>query len=390
MILVAITLVQAFTGTNFDFPAYSSTLKTVLGISQLQLNYLSVASDMGKVFGWCSGVVLLYLPLWMVLFLAAFMGLLGYGLQWLVIQQIITIPYFLVFFLCLLAGCSICWFNTVCFVLCIQNFPVNRSLSLSLTISYNGISAALYTLLANAINPHHQDSTLYLLLNALVPLFTSSLAFIPVLFQQPIQQPPSIDSPRNDFSIFIILNMIAVITGIYLLFLNTLPFEASIARVLAFSAAILLVLPFCLPGIVYARNWTYKTIHKVIGIVDLDENELNQTLIANVNNNNNAIDGDDNFGKVMEIGEEHPAWLMVRRSEFWLYYMAYFCGGTIGLVFINNLGQIAQSLGYHSKINSFVALYSSCSFFGRLLAAAPDFLREYVFLTIKYYHLCSL
>ncbi|KAB5548034.1 hypothetical protein DKX38_011440 [Salix brachista] len=41
---------QAFTGTNFDFSAYSSDLKSVLGISQLQLNYLAVASDPGKSF----------------------------------------------------------------------------------------------------------------------------------------------------------------------------------------------------------------------------------------------------------------------------------------------------------------------------------------------------
>lgn len=96
LILVATTWIQAFTGTNFDFSSYSSDLKTVLEITQVQLNYLSVASDMGKAFGWCSGVSLMYLPLWVVMFMAAFMGLFGYGLQWLVIQRIITLPYFLV------------------------------------------------------------------------------------------------------------------------------------------------------------------------------------------------------------------------------------------------------------------------------------------------------
>lgn len=96
MVLVATTWVQAFTGTNFDFSSYSSDLKSVLGISQVQLNYLSVASDMGKAFGWCSGVSLMYLPLWVVMFMAAFLGLFGYGFQYLVIQRIISLPYFLV------------------------------------------------------------------------------------------------------------------------------------------------------------------------------------------------------------------------------------------------------------------------------------------------------
>lgn len=96
MILVVTTWIQAFTGTNFDFSSYSSDLKTVLGISQVQLNYLSVASDMGKALGWCSGVSLMYLPLWVVMFMAALMGLFGYGLQWFVIERMITLPYVLV------------------------------------------------------------------------------------------------------------------------------------------------------------------------------------------------------------------------------------------------------------------------------------------------------
>lgn len=96
MILVATIWIQAFTGTNFDFSAYSSDLKSILGISQVQLNYLAVASDLGKVLGWSSGLALMYFPLWVVLFMAAFMGLFGYGFQWLVIKDIITLPYILV------------------------------------------------------------------------------------------------------------------------------------------------------------------------------------------------------------------------------------------------------------------------------------------------------
>lgn len=98
MILVATIWIQAFTGTNFDFSSYSTVLKSVLGISQVQLNYLATASDLGKVFGWSSGLALMYVPLWVVLFMAAFMGFIGYGFQWLVIRQIIVLPYFVVCF----------------------------------------------------------------------------------------------------------------------------------------------------------------------------------------------------------------------------------------------------------------------------------------------------
>ncbi|XVE90325.1 hypothetical protein DITRI_Ditri20bG0068400 [Diplodiscus trichospermus] len=395
MILIATTWVQAFTGTNFDFSSYSSTLKSVLGISQVQLNYLSVASDMGKAFGWCSGVFLMYFPPWAVMFMAAFFGLFGYGVQWLVIKEVITLPYFLVFLLCLVAGCSICWFNTVCYVLCIRNFPTNRALALSLSISFNGVSAALYTLIANAINP--DDDTLYLFLNAFVPLFASSLAFIPIL-RQPALQLLSTDAISRDSFIFIVLNVLAVITGLYLLLLNSLSSEALRARILLVGASILLLLPLCLPGIVCGRNWAHRTIHSsfcfdssTFSLVNPDDLDLHKELIESDQNISLSVspffvtNKEGLFGKVMEkgrltvLGEEHSARLLVRQWDFWLYYMTYFCGGTIGLVYSNNLGQIAQSLGYHSQISTVVTLYSSFSFFGRLLSAAPDFLRDKVY-----------
>lgn len=98
VVLVAAIWIQAFAGTNFDFPSYSSDLKAALGMSQVELNYLAVASDLGKAFGWCSGVALLYFPLWVVMFMAASMGFLGYGLQWLLLQRIISLPYSVVGF----------------------------------------------------------------------------------------------------------------------------------------------------------------------------------------------------------------------------------------------------------------------------------------------------
>ncbi|XP_062000563.1 protein NUCLEAR FUSION DEFECTIVE 4-like [Rosa rugosa] len=398
MILVATTWIQAFTGTNFDFSSYSSQLKTVLGISQVQLNYLSVASDMGKALGWCSGVSLMYFPLWAVMFMAAFMGLFGYGLQWFVIQRTITLPYVLVFLLCLLAGCSICWFNTVCYVLCIRHFQTNRALALSLTISFNGVSAALYSLIANAINP--ADDNLYLLLNAVVPLFTSGVALIPLLRRPPPIQPLSREATYRDSRIFLCLNILAVVTGLYLLLLNSLSSKISNARILLVGAIFLLILPLCLPGIAYAREWARRNMpwsfqnddSSNFNLANPDDLELHKELIAE-NESGNVVNATSYgmvdkqgcswcFGKVMEkdrltvLGEEHSARLLIRRWDFWLYYAAYFCGGTIGLVYSNNLGQICESLGYGTKTSSLVTLYSSCSFFGRLLAASPDFLRD--------------
>ncbi|KAL4326082.1 hypothetical protein GQ457_11G020130 [Hibiscus cannabinus] len=412
MILVAVIWIQAFTGTNFDFSAYSSEMKKVLGISQLQLNYLAVASDMGKVFGWSSGLALMYFPLWTVLFMSAFMGLVGYGIQWLLISNLISLPYILVVFLCLLAGCSICWFNTVCFVLCIKNFPANRALSLSLTVSYNGVSAALYALAGGAFNA--SSSSLYLLLNSLVPLIVSIAALVPIL-RQPSVDPISPEAVRSDSIMFLLLNVLAVLTGVYLLLFGSNTSDTSTtARLLLGGAIFLLIFPLCVPGVVYARRWFHHTVHSSFHLrrsgfilVDDDDLELHKQLLSresSLNNLNGSLNGslyddeafkykmssqklcseEDNTrcceemmekDKLVMLGEEHPAQVLVGRLDFWLYYIAYFCGGTIGLVYSNNLGQIAQSLGHSSTTTLLLTLYSSFSFFGRLLSAAPDYVR---------------
>ena len=98
-VLVATVWIQALTGTNFDFSAYSSALKSSLGISQEALNYLATASDLGKAFGWSSGLALLYIPLHAVLLVAAVLGLAAYALQYgcLVSVNLAAIPYPLVY-----------------------------------------------------------------------------------------------------------------------------------------------------------------------------------------------------------------------------------------------------------------------------------------------------
>lgn len=316
---------------------------------------------------------------------------------------------FQVFLLCLLAGCSICWFNTVCFVLCNQNFPANRPLAISLTVSFNGVSAALYTLAANAIDP--SSDAVYLLLNALIPLLTSVVSLIPILCQPSLDPLPP-DAVHRDSLIFLLLNFLAVVTGIYLVVFGSTTTDGTTAYILLSGAIFLLIFPLCIPGVVYAKDWFRRTIHSSFGyegsgfiLVDADDLELHKELLSRNASSIGSIGngslthllGDN--GSVIAItgqktgeiegccqrilvkdqlamlGQEHPAGMLVRRFDFWLYYLAYFCGGTIGLVYSNNLGQIAQSLGQSSNTTTLLTLYSSFSFFGRLLSAVPDYIR---------------
>lgn len=273
-------------------------------------------------------------------------------------------------------------------------------------MSFNGVSAALYTLAANSINP--SSSSLYLLLNALVPLLTCIAALVPIL-RQPTLDPLPPDAVDRDSFIFLILNILAIFTGLYLLlFGSSTSGNATSARLYFGGAIFLLIFPLCIPGIVYARAWFRRAIHSSFRLegssfilVHDDDLELHKELRSRHNSLVSNGDGyilladngsmfrsqrskDDDVccekmisqDQLAMLGEEHSAAVIVRRLDFWLYYVAYFCGGTLGLVYSNNLGQIAQSLGQSSNISTLVTLYSSFSFFGRLLSAVPDYVRR--------------
>jgi hypothetical protein len=306
------------------------------------------------------------------------------------------LPLLQVFLVCLIAGCSICWFNTVCFVLCIRSFSAsNRSLALSLSISFNGLSAAFYTLFANALSPF--SPAVYLLLNAILPLGVSVLALPAILLCH--QNDGHVQSaPRHDGRVFLGLYILAFITGIYLVVFGSFTATSSTAWVILTGAMVLLALPFIIPacsscsyvdtdGPDPASPLNHDDPHKPLLISNNHQMESNAMM---QNPKENQMQGNCcgtvmGKGRLATLGEEHSAKKLIRCVDFWLYYTAYFCGATVGLVYSNNLGQIAQSLNQQSQLTMLLAVYSSCSFFGRLLSALPD-LHRYLFCFI-YMHI---
>ncbi len=292
-----------------------------------------------------------------------------------------------VFLICLVAGCSICWFNTVCFVLCIRSFSSsNRPLALSLSISFNGLSAAFYTLFANALSPF--SPSVYLLLNAIVPLVVSLVALPAILLCHPHDGHLHV-VPKHDKRIFLGLYLLAFITGIYLVIFGSFNTTNSTAWVVLTGAMVLLALPLIIPA---SSSCSHVDTHDPEPTVQLNHEDSRKPLLLNSDHSteSNAMMQktvehpmqDCCLGTVLEKGrmlvlcEEHSAKKLIQCVDFWLYYIAYFCGATVGLVYSNNLGQIAQSFHRESQLTMLLAVYSSCSFFGRLLSALPDFLHR--------------
>lgn len=86
--------VQSISGNNYTFSNYSDALKSLMNLTQLELNSLSVAKDIGKAFGILAGLASDRLSTPVILLIGSVEGLLGYGVQWLVVSRTIQpLPY---------------------------------------------------------------------------------------------------------------------------------------------------------------------------------------------------------------------------------------------------------------------------------------------------------
>ncbi|XP_028117163.1 protein NUCLEAR FUSION DEFECTIVE 4-like isoform X2 [Camellia sinensis] len=370
--LVGAIWLQSINGTNSNFPAYSSQLKRLLSLSQLQLNNLAFASDAGKLFGWISGMAANYLPLWLVLMIGSLLGLIGYGIQYLFLtNHISSLSYWHVLLLTALAGNSICWINTVCYIITIRNFPLDRQVAVGLSTSYLGLSAKIYTDIVDALFPSSPSdrAKAYLLLNSILPLVFCVVG-------APIVRDINGGKSRKIEVGFVVMFVITMATGTYAVATSFSVISSMLSSlVVVIGMGVFLAAPLVVPLAEHAMERLQKKcsirrerrVHDLSVVVDDGVETVEDG--KKVGEGNVVIEHEVSV-EVEEIGAK----LMLMRVEFWLYFFVYLSGATLGLVYLNNLGQIAESRGF-SKTSSLVSLSSSFGFFGRLV---PSFL-SYVF-----------
>ncbi|KAH6837074.1 hypothetical protein C2S53_015596 [Perilla frutescens var. hirtella] len=363
--LVAAIWLQCINGTNSNFPAYSSHLKRILSISQLKLNNLASANDAGKLFGWISGVAASYFPLWLVLLIGSLLGLIGYGVQFLFLtNQAHSLSYWHIFFLTVLAGNSICWINTVCYIITIRNFPFDRQIAVGLSTSYVGLSAKIYTDIVDVAAPASlsERAKLFLLLNSVLPLLVCIVV-------SPLARDVNVGKSRKLTRGFFTMFVISIITGLFAVITSLRAVVSGILPSYMILAGMLVILS--LPLIVpMAEKMTEALQHKCLIVAVHDDEGFTTTLDEKAKD----VESGRKNSIVVEGGvvEEVAPLLMLRRVEFWLYFFVYLFGATLGLVYVNNLAQIAESRGC-SGTSSLVSLSSAFSFFGRLLPSFLDY-----------------
>ncbi|KAK8653085.1 hypothetical protein V6N13_127100 [Hibiscus sabdariffa] len=366
--LVAAIWVQAVCGNNYTFANYSHALKSLMALTQLQLNNLSVAKDVGKAFGLVSGFASDCLPTSVLLIIGSLEGLIGYGAQWLVVsQRIRPLPYWqMCIFLCL-GGNSTTWMNTAVLVTCMRNFPKNRGPVSGILKGYLGLSTAIFTDICTAL--FSSDPSTFLFILAVVPAVVCLVAAFFLHETPPASEPSEFQQETQYFNIF---NGMAITLAVYLLAFDITGSHGQLlSLVFAVGLLILLATPLGVP--------LYSILSKPRSASDIEQ-PMKVPLLVN-QSKKPKTSTTPTAGVELQylerkqpcIGQDHTIVEMIRTFDFWVLFVSFLCGVGTGLCVMNNMGQMGIALGY-SDVSIFISLTSIWGFFGRI---ASGLLSEY-------------
>ncbi|XP_031130999.1 protein NUCLEAR FUSION DEFECTIVE 4-like [Ipomoea triloba] len=363
--------VQAISGNNYTFSNYSDALKTLMALTQLQLNNLSVAKDVGKAFGILAGIASDRLPTPVILLIGSVEGFIGYGVQWLVVSgRIQPLPYWaMCIFLCM-GGNSTTWMNTAILVTCIRNFRKNRGPVSGILKGYVGLSTAIFTDICSAL--FADDPAKFLLMLAVVPFVVCLTA---IFFLREVPPSSTAVEEKEEVKYFGVVNIIAIVIAVYLLVFDVSgPHGRLFSQVFAAVLLVLLASPLSLP--VYLTIKNYLRSNSNSNGLDVERNPT-QPLLAQetlpVEKSGDpappAAADDDVVKTPPVIGEDHTIFEAMKTVDFWILFVSFLCGVGTGLAVMNNMGQMGLALGY-ADVSIFVSLTSIWGFFGRILSGS--------------------
>uniref|UniRef100_A0A5B7ANM2 Uncharacterized protein n=1 Tax=Davidia involucrata TaxID=16924 RepID=A0A5B7ANM2_DAVIN len=378
---VGIISLQVTSGTHSIVSAYSSLLQHQFSMSQVQLNFLIVALDIGRLFGWFSIAAANYLPKWMILSIGLIFISVGNGVQYLyLIHKIPSLSYWHVFFLNVIAGNSICWINTYCNIVAIRNFKNNHRTIIALASSYSVFGGKLYTLLVEGIQGREgsRNSSTYLLLSCLVPAVVG-LAVV-ILFSCPKL------IEYGELDTFPVVFLIAIATGVYVLLESIAPpFQYMSPRLRVVILVLAILLPLAVLPVINAsrictlKKWRSRVMPEVssfdsssnaervneVSVISREEEKGGNNEKAGTRVEDSSEEGDTS------VGDEHGVKESVMSVNFWLYFWVNACGVTLGMVYAYNLERISESRG-NKEASFLLAIPSTFGYFGKVFSVSFD------------------
>ncbi|GAV90458.1 Nodulin-like domain-containing protein [Cephalotus follicularis] len=360
--------VQAISGNNYTFSNYSDALKTLMNLTQVELNNLSVAKDVGKAFGLLAGLASDRLPTWVILLIGSIEGFVGYGAQWLVVSTTISpLPYWqMCIFLCM-GGNSTTWMNTAVLVTCIRNFRKNRGPVSGILKGYVGLSTAIFTDVCTALFSDNPSSFLAML--AIAPF---AVCLAAMFFLRELPPADTAAEEKEESKYFTVFNVVAVVVAVYLLVYDFIS-NPSTTFSIAFSVILLVLLasPSAVPVYMFLKKLNWNRTEPGFDVEGLVGEPL---LGPEKAVEKTGVMEEVGLGVTQErrrpaLGEEHTIFDTMRTVDFWVLFVSFLCGVGTGLAVMNNMGQIGLALGY-SDVSIFVSLTSIWGFFGRIVSGS--------------------
>ncbi|GLU02750.1 hypothetical protein SLE2022_199880 [Rubroshorea leprosula] len=372
--------VQAISGNNYTFSDYSDALKTLMNLTQVQLNNLSVAKDVGKAFGLLAGLASDRFPPWVLLIIGSIEGMIGYGAQWLVVSETINpLAYWqMCIFLCL-GGNSTTWMNTAVLVTCIRNFRYNRGPVSGILKGYVGLSTAIFTDLCAALFSNSASDLLFML--AIIPL---AVCLTAVFFLREVPDSVSASQEKEESHYFTVFNLVAVVVALYLLVYDFIDSSSQVfSLVFVTILLVLLASPLVVPAYAFIKNWALggaeTDVERQQPLLEEESAADEKEEVADVAVTNEAegdvVVAEDAAAVVVNrkpvIGEDHTIFEALRTLDFWILFVSFLCGVGTGLAVMNNMAQIGLALGY-SDVSIFISLTSIWGFFGRIISGSAS------------------
>ncbi|KAG6554887.1 hypothetical protein Mapa_003471 [Marchantia paleacea] len=377
---------QACGGISYVFSLYSADLKRTMGYNQEMIDGLGTAKDIGGNVGIISGLLIDVTSAWFVLLVGGCMHFLFYTLLYLAATGQILPSHWQMCIIIMLGTNGATWFNTAVLVTCMRNFPSDRGVVVGLLKGFIGLSGAIFTQVYTAV--YAPNTGPFLLFCASVPPL---VAFVSMLIIQPVEAPKQKD--ESDKLKFKILYFVGLVLAFYLMAVILIQDFLVVSKgVSGFFMAVMLVI-LLLPGVIpwrWGRGQQLRGYHKLAVDVPMSyspstvhtptkHHHLEPLLVSKTST---AIDVANKIHDVQNgaikaglpdtpsklktrLGQDHTLFQAVNTQDYWLLFFAMGCGTGSGLTAINNLAQMAESLGSRS-IGAFVALVSVWNFLGRM------------------------
>ncbi|KAL6643526.1 hypothetical protein ACP70R_018292 [Stipagrostis hirtigluma subsp. patula] len=334
---------------------------STMGYNQQTLNTLSFFKDLGASVGIVSGLVHEVAPTWALLLIGAGMNLWGYLMIYLALTARIKPPRLWLMCLYMCVGTNgLTFAQTGALVSCVKNFPESRGSVLGLVKGFIGLSGAIFTELYLSI---YGDNA-----NSLVLLIAWLPAVVYIIFMRSIRVVPYAarrdgelgDHKKPFFQILYISIILAAFLVIMIILQKMVQFSHAAYIVGATALLIILFLPL---GVVI------RTEYKAASL--LQQSSLQEppsiTIDAPAATSGGSLGCFTDLFKPPTLGDDYSIMQALVSVEMLVLFAvsAFGIGGTVTA--IDNMAQIGQSLGYHSKsISTFVSLIGIWNFAGRV------------------------